>query len=462
MADNRRYSQPGLEVAPATYPMTEKYFVPAPHQELTVPVPAPLPAKYEAPSPTYAADKEGLRLAKLEHGSRRKLYILIGALIALAIILGATVGGVLGSKALDRNSKSAAADADSVTGPSSNNNDSNSTSPVVNTTAVRPLTRLSVTGRRLTGNGFTSRLFWQGSDNLLRTSRYTSSAGGSWSSPLVFTDLTDAAPGTPIAATQYLVFPQFEVFYLDSSSTFRGINFGEDETAPNPDSIETERPAFTVHEKSRMSAYWPYVIFQGNDLTFRREVFDSRGAGWFNDTLNGWFNPDVVPLGDDGTGLAVIPVVKAFNDPYAAGIAYRDQDGRLSVFSFGGDDTGVAWHSGVPSVTIPAGTAIAALSVGRPNSNTTNSWILYQDASNKIQAVWQGDDNEWKGPQEVGEADAGTDIACLTEQVGDEPSLVLLSEQSDMRRCYYQYQGVIQEKRLTSTTWVDGDTIPME
>lgn len=76
--------------------------------------------------------------------------------------------------------------------------------------------------------------------------------------------------------------------------------------------------------------------------------------------------------------------------------------------------------------------------------------------------MWQEDDNEWKGPQEVGEADAGTDIACLTEVVGDEPEQTSLSEQLDMRRCYYQSGGQIQEKRLTSTGWVDGDTIPME
>lgn len=120
-------------------------------------------------------------------------------------------------------------------------------------------------------------------------------------------------------------------------------------------------------------------------------------------------------------------------------------------------------YVGTPKVTIPEGTAIAATAVSRgPSSNTTNTWILYQDDDHKIQAVWQDDGSAWKGPQEVGDADPGTDIACLTEQVGDDPTQTILSERTDMRRCYYQYKGMIREKRLTTTTWIDGDTIPVE
>ncbi|KAI1211640.1 uncharacterized protein F4807DRAFT_458536 [Annulohypoxylon truncatum] len=473
---NHRDSQPGLELAPSSDP--EVVHRPSDPYPIAVPGQAPVPyanggslytvdGSHGSPPSTYAYANGEKALppqsSVFESGtgaaagaaSRKKLWIMVGVLAAVAVIIGAVVGGVVGSKSSGSGAK-AAENSGSTSSPSN----SSSTDASVNTTAVRPLTRLSVTGRRLAGDGFTSRLFWQGGDNHIRTSKYTST-GGEWSTPLVFSGL-DAKPGTPIPATIYMLYPQFEVFYLDSKNTFRGVNFGEDETAPKTDSIETDRPAFTVDDGTKMSAYWPYIIYQNPNSTFRRQVYDSRGRGYFNDTMQGWFNPDVVPLGDNRTGIAVVPTVKEFKGPYAAGIAYRDQDGRLSVFSFGGDDTGISWDTGSPNVSIPAQTSIAALAVGRPNSNSTNTWILYQDEANKIQCVYQDDANGWKGPQEVGDADAGTDIACLTESVLDEPDQILLSEQTDMRRCYYQYKGAIQEKRLTSSTWIDGDTIPMQ
>ncbi|KAI4860032.1 hypothetical protein F4820DRAFT_128611 [Hypoxylon rubiginosum] len=478
-----KYSQPGLEVAHSNYP--EVVHLPEENYPIPVDEPAFVPYKAEASSPysysnasynaipgpyagPYGAlnvEQGGLKAPARGNGSRKRLFILIGVLAAIAVIVGAVVGGVLGSQASRDGSKAA-----QTTGTSSSPSEStsppsasSSASPQVNTTAVRPNTRLSVTGRRLAGDGFTSRLFWQGGDNKIRTSRYSSAGGGAWTAPLVFDGTADARPGTPIAATIYLVFPQFEVFYLDAaSSTFRGINFGEDETVPKVDSVDTDRPAFSVGEGSRMAAYWPYIIYQNADATFHREVYDSRGDGWFNDTMQGWFDTTVVPYGDSGTGMAVVPVVKAYQGPYAAGIAFRGRDGRLAIFSFGGDDTGISWHSGTPNVAIPAGTSIGAFAVGRANSNTTNTYILYQDASHMIQAVWQEDGGAWKGPQQVGAADAGTDIACLTEVVSDLPSQVSLSEQPDMRRCYYQSGGRIVEKRLASSGWVDGDAIPME
>ncbi|KAI1806088.1 hypothetical protein F4811DRAFT_551280 [Daldinia bambusicola] len=451
-------SQPGLELAYSTDPEV----VSPPSQKYLVLESGPLltPSKTDSasysPQPAYAAygSKEVVSEPPPQRGigHKRKLYFLIGGLVILGIIIGAVVGGVLGSKAASSDGPDASAESAS--------SNSSSPNPTVNTTAVRPKTRLTVTGRRVQGNGFTSRLFWQGGDNKIRTSRYTSSTG-QWSSPIVFHDV-DAKPGTPIAATIYLQFPQFEFFYLDPSSTFQGVNFFEDETVPKIDSISSERTPFTVWDSSKMSAYWPYVVYQNKNTTFHRVVYDGHGAGWFNDTLQGWENPDDMPMGDVGSGIAVIPLAIDFQTPYTAGLAYRDPNGRLSIFPFGGVDTGVAWNFGSPDVTIPSGTSIAAIAIGREGTNTTNTWILYQDESNKIQSVWQEDDNSWHGPQEVGDADAGTDIACLTEQVGDQPTQSSLASQTDMRRCYYQYKGLIREKRLTSSSWVDGASIPIE
>ncbi|KAF3057956.1 hypothetical protein GL218_05577 [Daldinia childiae] len=465
---DHRVSQPGLEIVypsdpEVVYSQRETY--PALVSDPGIipfkgnPSPYNQPQVYGAYSPKELPPQPPVQR---ENGERRKLYLLIGGLVVLAVIVGAVVGGVLGSKATsnDKSDISSEPASSSSSSPNPTSTSSGSSSQSVNTTAVRPNTRLTVTGRRIQGNGFTSRLFWQGGDNKIRTSRYSSSSS-QWSTPLVFDDL-DAKPGTPIAATIYLQFPQFEFFYLDPSSTFQGVNFFEDETVPKIDSINSDRTPFTVPSGSRMTAYWPYVIYQNTNTSFHRLVYDGHGSGWFNDTVHGWDNPDDIPLGDANSGIGLVPMLNSFQTPYTAGLAYRDSKGLLSLFPFGGFDTGVAWYFGTPGVMIPVGTSIAAFAIARLNSNTTNTWILYQDASNKIQSVWQGDDNEWQGPQEVGDADVGTDIACLTEQAGDQPSQINLADQTDMRRCYYQYKGLIREKRLTSSSWVDGAAIPME
>ncbi|KAI0108365.1 hypothetical protein F4814DRAFT_427695, partial [Daldinia grandis] len=465
---DHRVSQPGLEIVYPTDP--EVIYPPRGTYPALVSDPGLIPFKSDTGPYSQPQVYEAYGSREIppqppvqgENGERKKLYFLIGGLIALAVIVGAVVGGVLGTRATasDGSDVSSEPASSSPSSPNPTSTPSSSTSQSVNTTAIRPKTRLTVTGRRIQGNGFTSRLFWQGGDNKIRTSRYSSSSS-QWSTPLVFDDV-DAKPGTPIAGTLYLQFPQFEFFYLDPSSTFQGINFFEDETVPKIDSISSDRTPFTVPSGSKMTAYWPYVVYQNTNTSFHRLVYDGHGGrGWFNDTLQGWDHPDDIPLGDANSGIAVVPMMNSFQTPYTAGLAYRDPKGRLSLFPFGGFDTGVAWYFGTPGVTIPSGTSIAALAIGRLNSNTTNTWILYQDASNKIQSVWQGDDNQWHGPQEVGDADAGTDIACLTEQVGDQPSQINLGDQTDMRRCYYQYKGLIREKRLTSSSWVDGAAIPI-
>ncbi|KAI5861211.1 hypothetical protein GGS23DRAFT_158110 [Durotheca rogersii] len=474
-------SQPGLELAHSDDPEVY-YYTPDKPDSTPIPVENPLvlppPFKPEGGQyyvpPVDAAPGGGEPAAEAKGRSRRKLWIILGVIIAIIVIIAAVVGGVVGSRAASNSSSAPLTEAQGSnqspsnqspspstesTSPTTSASPTSSLSATVNTTAVRPRTKLSITGRRIAGSGFMSRLFWQGGDNKMRTSRYTSTSG-SWSSPLVFNNI-DAQPGTPIAATIYLNFPQFEVFYLDSSARFRGLNFGEDERVPKPDSVNDVLADYTVENDTKIAAYWPYVVLQARNSTFRRYVYGP-GVGWFNDTVQGWFNPEVVPQGDPNTGVAVVPIVRDFQQPYAAGLAYRDRTGHLALFPFGGIDTGVAWYSGTPDVEIPAKTAIAGLAVTRRNSNITNTHILYQDAARRIQTVWQGDDNQWQGPEQVGQADAGTDIACLTEQAGDEPRLVSVSDQIDMSRCYYQLNGFIVEKRLTVTGWIDGDRIPVE
>ncbi|KAI1762855.1 hypothetical protein GGR53DRAFT_467897 [Hypoxylon sp. FL1150] len=121
---------------------------------------------------------------------------------------------------------------------------------------------------------------------------------------------------------------------------------------------------------------------------FHREVFDSHnGLNRFNSTMQGRVNPDVVPLGDDGTGI--------------------------------------------PDVQSPPGTSIGAFA-SRPRQQQLDEHVhpLCQDVAHEIRAVAIGRRQRvaW-----VGEADAGaTDIACLAEVVCDEPEQTTLSRSSSI------------------------------
>lgn len=165
----------------------------------------------------------------------------------------------------------------------------------------------------------------------------------SWEPPIVFEGI-DARPDTPISAAVFLGVPQYEVFYLNRSSTLRGFNFAADETITKPDSIN-ERPALSVGSGSEMGAYWPYVVYQNANGTFREVVYDS-SLGWINATMTNWLDSSLVPFGNTGTGITVLPAVSNYGPSRAADIVYRRENGLLSIFAFGGDDAGSVWRSG--------------------------------------------------------------------------------------------------------------------
>jgi len=148
---------PGLEVAP------ESYNQPIPQQFAN--------DKLLSPAPAPPALKK----------SRKRLWWAIGGAIAVLVIVGAVVGGVVGSR--------------------KNNSDSPGSEPGETLKSVRPNSRLAVTGYR--GNGdFRARLFYQGPDNVLRSSDF-SSVTQSWTKPMELGDLAPIAK-TPLGAATWM------------------------------------------------------------------------------------------------------------------------------------------------------------------------------------------------------------------------------------------------------------------
>lgn len=200
------YQQPGLEVVPQekleylgleVVPRTQeldKYL--SPHQETQA-------AAEIIPSIAKGRSPNTRILLKRKH-----LWIFLGVLAAI-IVVGAVVGGVVGSKATQRHQE--AKDAEDGPKPSSNN---------ATTAPLKSIARgsdLAVTGWRKR-NGVEIYLSYQGPDDKLRFSKYDSGRGtftvnnSYWEDPTYLTNLTSSAgPGSRIAGATVLWQSKFAV-----------------------------------------------------------------------------------------------------------------------------------------------------------------------------------------------------------------------------------------------------------
>lgn len=110
----------------------------------------------------------------------------------LLIIVGAVLGGVLGSRAIESDDEPA---------PSSTPSDPKPSPPP----APESLTKgsaLTVTGRRVARVGYEIYMYYQGSDGQIRHSRFDNSTSDEW--PSVSVVESGAGKGTPLAATSVI------------------------------------------------------------------------------------------------------------------------------------------------------------------------------------------------------------------------------------------------------------------
>ncbi|KAH9999558.1 hypothetical protein F4779DRAFT_631289 [Xylariaceae sp. FL0662B] len=370
------------------------------------------------------------RQAGAGENTGRKRWVLwaIGAVVLILIIVGAVVGGVVGSRA-------AAHSDDGSKGMTA----SNGTSPDTST----PLQSIR------TGSSY--RLFYQDQFDHLRYSD-KESINTNWTESTVL----DTLPYQPkvygtIAAGSYMLndpAPKLEFFYEDKDSVVRAqlFNFNfENGTLPaKGDAGSMNMYPLSIAQGTRISSYFPHVVSLDDDNAVRwTSMLGQNGSNlsapwWVNDTELGI-------KASKGAGMAVLPGAQKYVN---TGVIYRSSEGKLSIKirdEAAASDQGIAWTKGDLSKDIPADTSIAAFAVGRPydNTNQINTYILYQDEEDVIQVVWQDDDSGWKGPQAsdaLRGAIHGTEIACLTQGAYDTVNIPVPREQ-DMNRCFFQVNG---------------------
>ncbi|KAK6854245.1 hypothetical protein PG990_007697 [Apiospora arundinis] len=370
----------------------------------------------------------------------RRGNILIISIVGLIVAAGIIVGAVLGVKARRDGANQGHA--------------GNDTSRL-----LLKGSRLAVTGRRIPGDGFNIRLFYQGGDGKLRMSAYENTEA-TWQPPVTFGSIS-ARNNTPLTASIDLSYPHFQLYYLNDSSILEGVYLSEDDTSPREDGIGHQ--PVNIDAESTLTSYWPYLVTQDDDSTFRK--FTWNGDTYTNQTMG--------VNGSIGSSLGLVPAIRQYRNPYPTALFYRNSSGYLAQHLFGGNDFANAALANNSianmSIAIPEWSAISVMTSSRKASNLTDTYVLYQDKSHAFYVASQVETNSWNVTY-LDIADDGSDIACLTEQVGVtesagssnvNPDHVWLSSSTDMARCYYQSNNWLREIRLSPTGWDHGPAIPM-
>jgi len=457
-------SQEGLEVY---YPQAGLEVVPGPDQKwaLHYEDPAhdghnyqeqPLPQTVIHDPPVYSEnDKEVIThgpKSKFPLQSKWKLRLAIA--VTLLVILAAVLGGVLGTtlhhkknNSSSKPSSTASATASAAASPAAS---TSTPSPTSGLPGIRAKSPLSVTGW-LTGSEYSIRVVFQSDDDMIQYIAYESKSKAWKQTP----NIIKAKAGSPLALTSFETswygtltpqtqFYQAELFFLDSESR---INEWSWDTTANTLGTSGSLTPYTVPTSSgsRLTSYWPFIIYQEAGFDLHEIVYDCRFSGcWFNRTLN--------RTGYDGADIVIVPAQQNLRQ---MNIIYQRGDRKLMSMARN-STTGDLSTSSAFSIDVPATASFAALTVVRPSSDNTvlDTYVLYQDSAGTIKVVWNDVGTSWKGPATFpafNDADNGTSIACLTQAAffTDTP----LQSNNPLSRCYFQAKGALREVRLEGSDW---------
>lgn len=134
---------------------------------------------------------EGARWSRKQNPQRKRLWLIVAAVVLVLVIVGAVVGGVVGSRSSHK---------EAVAAPSSSSTASSSTSaPSSSATAssVYASSGIGVTGWWSSASDFSIRLAYQGDDSYLHMMQYNS-GDDDWSTMTILTNL-DVKQGSSIA-----------------------------------------------------------------------------------------------------------------------------------------------------------------------------------------------------------------------------------------------------------------------
>ncbi|KAK8054824.1 hypothetical protein PG993_000051 [Apiospora rasikravindrae] len=508
---DEHYAAPGLQTAPASVTNDGKYENGRGLHPATAGGGAAYPAEAEATAPVPG-----------KKPNRRRLWIILGVIAAVLIVIGAVLGGVLGSRAANasylnsQSSSSPEGDGDTADGNSGND----TAPPSTPLKYIRPGSSLAVTGWR-DGQDYHIRLFYQGPDQLLRYSNFSSNEDGGWSvrRPTLLDQMerkagvnTSLAAATSVESKEIVRRGEEKLFYLDENNTICLQLFRPDVRAAGRRGALNDYPV-KVAPGSRLAAYWPSLLSQDEDGGKLRWT---RYFGVNQDNRQFWEDQGANVTASPNSGLVVVPASAKFGN--TGGFLFRRGDGKvgnsLADHSEGGL-SGTAWDKGelptsfsfesssrlflllcfrlsIPSSlckslqsltlitgdltknldsTIPEDSPLAAFTVARSGDNPQNfinTYILYVGPKGAINMIWQDDEKSgWKGPvqypEAFGGADPGTDIACLTPAAWAGGDSAQISSAYDMSRCYFQAGGGrVREVQFDGSTWKNKGYLPID
>ncbi|KAK8043905.1 hypothetical protein PG994_012743 [Apiospora phragmitis] len=425
---------------------------------------------------------------------RRRLWVILGVISAIVIIVAAVLGGVLGSRAANTSDTESNASSGDGEGDTAAGNSGNDTAlPSAPLKYVRPGSSLAVTGWR-EGTAYHIRLFYQGPDQLLRYSNYTSTEPGWTKQPTLLDQLEyKAGVNTSLAAATSMeskeIMGEDKLIYLDDTNTMRLQLFRNDLRAAGARGALNDYPE-RVAPGSRLAAYWPSILSEAAGQTGGTGSGKLRWTRYWggNNKANHdfWEHVDANVTASPGSGLAVVPASSRYAN--SGGFLFRRGDGK--VFNsladhYDGGFNGTAWDKGdlakdLNGLTIPATSPVVAFTVARsadPKNNPAdfvNTYILYVGGQGAVNMVWQDDEKSgWKGsvqyPAAFGGADPGTDIACLTPAAwggggnNGASDVSQISGAHDMCRCYFQAGGGrVREVQFSGSNWKNLGYLPID
>ncbi|KAK1782647.1 hypothetical protein QBC45DRAFT_209537 [Copromyces sp. CBS 386.78] len=417
--------------------------------------------------------------------NRKRLWIILGTVLAVIIIVAAVVGGVVGSKAA-RDSKASTAPVLDGDGGSS----SAIPSPSQTTTggAAAPTSTGPVAGAIKSGSPLTLAswrndkdkvglyLFYQDKTNNVYYVKYD---GSSWGKPV--STITGLKRGTKLTAAVILngvgntARPHVILTYIGPGPTVlaKDINENNIPTISNDDDFIENMGPLDALANSSTASYFPAAVYQ----TPSGELGQARVI------MLRWSAKPTGIMALPGTNLAMVPISTRWA-MYAAsggyGVIYQDPDGRLaaSVPDLGPDDSVDAvapwFNSSIfpTDITPPNGAPLAAWVTRRPNFPPffPNTYILYLDSDSSVKMVYtsfSGDVDEsvtWKTsePEALKGLDKDTGIGCvlmasINADQQNRIEIPIEQDSEEVNRCFFQKGGKLVEARMSGGAAGSGD-----
>ncbi|KAK3334538.1 hypothetical protein B0H65DRAFT_76111 [Neurospora tetraspora] len=410
--------------------------------------------------------------------SRKRLWIILGSVLAVIVIVAAVVGGVVGSKAA-RDSKSSTAPGldtggdggSSITIPSpsqtTTGGGATSTSAAAVAGVIRSGSPLTVASWRNDKGNVGLYLFYQDKSNDVYYIKYD---GSSWGKPV--NTITGLRRNTHLTATIILnglgnlVRPHVILTYIGAGPTVLGRVINENNNPAISNDDEFNNLSLNALANSSTTSYFPAAVYQD----------PSGELGQARVVMLHWLNRMTGIMALPGTRLAMAPISSRWANYSASGgygLIYQEPSGRLAaaVLNLGPDsrvDAVSPWFNSsiFPSnINPPNGAPLTAWVTSRPSSPShfPNTYILYLDSNSNIQMVYtsfsgSGDGSvTWKTsePEALKGLDKDTEIGCVLmasidkDQNGNEVPIEEDSE--EVNRCFFQKGGKLVEARMSGS-----------